>query len=95
MAAPGTRIRVPVAVACRVLGFSRQAYYEWVKQPVSAREAEEAHLIGVLYRLHADDTAGGYRVLTDDLRDLGYEISERRVWRLCQMAGIQSTLVAH
>jgi len=35
MAATGARVRVPVAVACRVLGFSEQAYYQWLKQPMS------------------------------------------------------------
>jgi len=94
MAAPGARIRVPVAVACRVLGFSKQAYYQWLKQPVSAREIEEEHLISVLRELHADDPEGGYRVLADDLHDLGYvHLSERRVWRLCKIAGIQSVIV--
>ena len=92
MAVTGARVRVPVTVACRVLGFSEQAYYQWVKRPVSGREAEEQHLIGVLRRLHADDPEGGYRVLADDLHDLGYEISERRVWRLCKVAGIQSLI---
>lgn len=92
MAVTGARVRVPVTVACRVLGFSEQAYYQWVKRPVSGREAEEQHLIGVLRRLHADDPEGGYRVLADDLHDLGYEISERRVWRLCKVAGIQSVI---
>lgn len=47
MAAPGAHVRVPVAVACRVLGFSEQAYYQWLKAPRSAREIEEEHLIGV------------------------------------------------
>lgn len=93
MAATGARIRVPVAVACRVLGFSKQAYYQWLKRPVSAREVEQAHLIGVLRKLHEDDEEGGYRVLADDLHDLGYQISERRVWRLCKLAGIKSTIV--
>lgn len=92
MAAPGARIRVPVVVACRVLGFSAQAYYQWLKQPVSARETEEAHLTEVLRELHDEDPEGGYRVLADDLHDLGYEISERRVWRLCKVAGITSTI---
>ena len=87
MAATGARVRVPVAVACRVLGFSEQAYYQWLKQPVSAREVEEEHLIRVLRQLHAEDPEGGYRVLADDLHDLGYEVSERRVWRLCRVAG--------
>ena len=90
MAAVGARVRVPVAVACRILGFSKQGYYKWLKQPVSAREAEEQELISVLHQLHNDDPEGGYRVLADDLAELGYELSERRVWRLCRVAGIQS-----
>ena len=90
MAAVGARVRVPVAVACRILGFSKQGYYKWLKQPVSAREAEERELIAVLHQLHDDDPEGGYRVLADDLAELGYELSERRVWRLCRVAGIQS-----
>lgn len=94
MAATGAPIRVPVTVACRVLGFSKQAYYQWLKHPVSAREREQRHLIGVLRRLHDNDEEGGYRVLADDIRDLGYEVSERRVWRLCRVAGIRSTIVS-
>lgn len=92
MAAAGAPVRVPVAVACRVLGFTEQAYYKWLKQPISAREVEEAHLIGVLRELHEDDPEGGYRVLSDDIAELGYQLSERRVWRLCHVAGIRSTI---
>ena len=77
MAAAGAPVRVPVAVACRVLGFTEQAYDKWLKQPVSAREVEEAHLIGVLRELHEDDPEGGYRVLSDDITELGYQLSER------------------
>lgn len=55
LAATGARVRVPVAVTCRVLGFSEQAYYQWLQQPRSAREIEEAHLISVLRELHEDD----------------------------------------
>ncbi len=29
---------VPVKLSCRVLGFSRQAYYQWLADPVSERE---------------------------------------------------------
>lgn len=93
MAAVGAPVRVPVAVACRVLGFSKQGYYKWLKQPVSAREAEERELIAVLHQLHDDDPEGGYRVLAHDITELGYTLSERRVWRLCRVAGIQSTIV--
>jgi putative transposase len=30
--------RIPVAVTCRVLGFSTQAFYAWKKHPVTDRE---------------------------------------------------------
>ena len=46
MAAVGATVRVPVPVACRVLGFSKQGYYKWLKQPVSAREAERVNRPG-------------------------------------------------
>jgi putative transposase len=92
MAAAGAPLRVPVAVACRVLGFSKQAYYQWVKQPLSKREAEDAHLIGVLRDLHTEDPEFGYRFLADELHALGYAVSERRVWRLCKIAGIRSVI---
>ena len=45
MAAAGAPIRVPVAVACEVLGFSRQGYYQWLKNPVTQRDWDDAHLI--------------------------------------------------
>lgn len=92
LAATDARIRVPVAVTCRVLGFSEQAYYQWIKQPCSAREVEEQHLIGVLRELHEDDPEFGYRFLADELEALGYRVSERRVWRLCRVAGIRSVI---
>ena len=92
MAADGAPTRVSVAVACGLLGFSEQAYYQWLTSPVSARDIEDAHLIEVLRGLHEDDPEGGYRVLADDLHDLGYRVSERRVWRLCRLAGIRSVI---
>ena len=45
-----------------------------------------------LRALHDEDPAG-YRFLADGLVELGYELSERRVWRLCKVAGIQSSIV--
>ena len=38
LAARDAPIRVPVAVSCRVLNFSRQAYYQWAANPVPARD---------------------------------------------------------
>ncbi|MCB1128496.1 helix-turn-helix domain-containing protein [Paenarthrobacter ureafaciens] len=32
-----------VAVTCRVLGFSKQAFYKWKANPVSDRDRADAH----------------------------------------------------
>lgn len=37
LAAKGAPLRVPVSGACRLLGFSKQSYYKWVRNPVSDR----------------------------------------------------------
>lgn len=79
-----------MAVTCRVLGLSTQAYHKRLKNTVSVGEIEERELIGKLHELHEEDPDGGYRVLADDLEDAGYQVSERRVWRLCRKAGIRS-----
>jgi len=36
---------IPVAVTCRVLGFTKQAYFKWRARPVTDRDWEDAHLI--------------------------------------------------
>lgn len=92
LAAEQAPLRVPAAVTCRVLGFSQQGYYQWLKSPVSAREAEEQHLIEVLRELHEEDPEGGYRVLSHDLADLGYSVSAKH-WissALSQRSGAQA-----
>ena len=34
---------IPVRLTCGVLGHSRQAYYAWLADPISAREFEDAY----------------------------------------------------
>lgn len=91
MAAAGARVRVPVAVACRVLGLSTQGYYKWLEDPVSQRDWGDAHAIHALRNLHEDDPTLGYRFLTDELADVGIAASENRVQRLCSLAGISAS----
>jgi transposase InsO family protein len=91
MAATGARIRVPVAVACRVLGFSTQGYYKWLKEPVSRRDRDDAEVINKLVEINEDDPTLGYRFLTDELELDGIKCSENRVHRLCSLAGIYAS----
>ena len=75
-------------MTCRVLGYSAQGYYKWLKNPVSQRDWDDAHAIDALLAIHSDDPTLGYRFLTDELADKGITASENRVWRLCSTAGI-------
>jgi putative transposase len=81
---------IPVAVTCRVLGFSTQAFYAWCKNPVSQRDWDDAHLINAAYEIHRDDPAFGYRFIADELRQRGLKVGENRVARLCSQQRIWS-----
>jgi len=83
LAAAGAPVRVPVAVTCRVLGFSRQAYYAWIESPLSDRDLVDAYATNAAVDAHRDDPEFGYRFLADELAAAGHRVSERRVWRLC------------
>jgi transposase InsO family protein len=75
--------KIPVAVTCRVLGFSKQAFYAWCKDPVSRRDWDDAHLINAAVDIHHDDPEFGYRFIKDELADQGIKASRNRVNRLC------------
>lgn len=81
---------IPVAVTCRVLGFTTQAFYKWKKSPVSQRDWDDAHLIDAAYDIHADDPAFGYRFIADELPGRGITAGENRVARLCSQQRIWS-----
>lgn len=87
LAAPDARIRVPVAVTCRVLKIARQPYYRWLAQPVTDGELEQAYRADALFDAHRDDPEFGYRFLLDEARDAGQAMAERTVWRICSANG--------
>ncbi|MEV7652466.1 IS3 family transposase [Kocuria marina] len=74
---------IPVAVTCRILGFSKQAFYQWKANPVTDRDWDDAHLIDAAMTIHADDPAFGYRFIADELPNHGITAGENRVQRLC------------
>lgn len=84
---------IPVRLTCGVLGHSRQAYYAWLADPISARELEDAYLTNALIDVHGDDPEFGYRFLADELERAGHDVGERRVWRLCSQQRLWSTTV--
>lgn len=90
LAAPTAPARVPVAVTCRVLGFTAQAYYKWCKHPVTQRDWDNAHLTNAAVDIHRDDPEFGYRFIADELHATGHAAGENRVARLCTQQRIWS-----
>jgi transposase InsO family protein len=82
-----------IRLTCRVLKFSPQGYYRWLKRPFPARDYENAYLTNALVGAHRKDPAFGYRFLSDELERNGMAIGERRVWRLCSQALIWASFV--
>jgi len=82
--------KIPVAVTCRVLGFSKQAFYAWRQNPVSQRDWDDAHLINAAADAHRDDPAFGCRLIADELAARGITAGENRVARLCSQQRIWS-----
>ena len=84
--------RIPVTVTCRVLGFSKQAFYAWRKDTVTQRDWDDAHLLDAAVNIHHDDPAFGYRFIADELPARGITTGENRVARLCSVQQIFSVL---
>ncbi|RZT17497.1 transposase InsO family protein [Kribbella sp. VKM Ac-2569] len=81
---------IAVAVTCRVLGFTKQAFYKWRANPVTQRDYDDAHLINAAREIHGDDPGFGYRFIADELQVLGITAGENRVARLCSQERIWS-----
>jgi putative transposase len=82
---------IPVVVTCRVLRFSKQAFYSWRKNPITQRDWDDAHLINAAYDIHHDDPEFGYRFIADELvGEHGITTGENRVARLCSQQRIFS-----
>ena len=80
---------IPVKLSCRVLGFSRQAYYQWLAEPVSEREWSDAHAANAVLDAHADDPEFGYRFLADELRERGLSVSDHQVLKACRLVKVR------
>jgi putative transposase len=81
---------IAVAVTCRVLGFTKQAFYKWRANPVTQRDYDDAHLINAALEIHNDDPEFGYRFIADELPGKGIIAGENRVARLCSRERIWS-----
>ena len=72
-----------MTLSCRVLGFSKQAFYKCQANPVSDRDWADAHLINMALDIHNDDQAFGYRFIADQLAEHGIAVSEKTGSNVC------------
>ncbi|TCC36279.1 transposase [Kribbella speibonae] len=74
---------IAVALTYRVLGFTKQAFYNWRRNPGTRRDWDDAHLSDAARDIHGDDPTFGYRLVADELAAEGVAVGENRVARLC------------
>ena len=87
-----SRDGIPVTVTCRVLKFSTQGYYQWLREPWSPRDYENAYLTNAAYDAHRDDPEFGYRFLADEVFRPG---ASQRWDRLVERATGEPLSAAH
>lgn len=75
-----------VQALCRILGVAPSGYYEWVKQPLSARAQEDARLLRLIEASYTASQGiyGAPRIFLD-LREAGETCSKHRVTRLMRI----------
>lgn len=84
---------IPVSLSCRVLGFSRQGYYAWRVDPVCERDWSDAHVINEIRSIREKDSTFGYRLITDELKNVHVVMGENRVHRLCRENLLYSSMI--
>ena len=85
---------IRVARTCRLLGFSKQAFYAWPANPISQRDWDDDHLADAAINAHTDDPVFGYRRIHDELTlTHGLMVGRTRVARLCRKHQVVSMIV--
>jgi putative transposase len=76
---------------CRMLGVSRQGFYQWRHRPPSARQLDDAALTERIKKIHtAHGRRVGVRRVRDELTRGGVRCSHKRTHRLMRAAGLRS-----
>jgi putative transposase len=80
----------PIAFMCRMLGVSRQGFYQWRDRPPSRRALDDAALTERITKIHtAHGRRVGVRRVRDELARAGVVCSHKRTHRLMRAAGLR------
>lgn len=78
---------------CLIAGISRAAYYKWINREIPENELINEAIAEAVAAIHKESPDKGYRRIRDDLfRDYGFDVSDRRVLKICRVLGIKSTI---
>ena len=81
----------PVRWLCRLLEVHPSGYYAWQKHPRSAGTIVNQRLTGLIKQFWLQSGGVyGYRKIHCDLRDIGKQCGENRVYRLMRAAGLRA-----
>jgi putative transposase len=73
----------PLHLLCKAFNVSLSGYYDWRKRPMSQRQRNDLVLLTNIRTIHNETYQSyGRERMTDELRDLGFTVSQKRVARL-------------
>ncbi len=80
-----------VRTLCRVIGVHRSGFYAWCREPLSQRAREDVRQTGLVKQFWIESGGiYGYRKVYDDMQEIGESCGKHRVFRLMQLAKLQS-----
>ena len=80
----------PVSFMCTQLGVSRSGYYAWRGAGPSQRSKDDSALIAIMRKVYEEARGNpGVRRMRAGLAALGHLVSQKRVHRLMQAAGLR------
>ena len=78
-----------VSHSCQALEVSRSGYYKWRIQPeISPADSEDLDLKNQIQEIAMEFTGYGYRRMTAELQNRGFEVNRKRVLRLMQQESL-------
>ena len=78
-----------VSHSCQALEVSRSGYYKWRIQPeISPADSEDLDLKNQIQEIAMEFTGYGYRRMTAELQNRGFEVNRKHVLRLMQQESL-------
>ena len=85
-----------ISQSCQALEVSRSGYYKWQIQPKMAHtDSEDLDLKNQIQEIAMEFTGYGYRRMTAELQNRGFEVNRKRVLRLMRQESLLGSSLFH